>query len=150
MALSLTSPLVESYKVGRTYGAISNVTLGQPNASRGTLTYEDQFDVLSLSKAFVPNENLRAKTWSGGMSVSLAGPNGRVLSVSFCVSLTKDYFCKYKTTCTPPHVTEMFNSKFDQIKKLADSLHYILQTLVSKFQISHYTFFSPIQSNPHR
>ncbi|KAI3749828.1 hypothetical protein L2E82_20444 [Cichorium intybus] len=48
----------------------------------GTLAYEDQFDVLSLSRAFVPNENLGAKAWSGGMSVSLAGPNRRVLKKS--------------------------------------------------------------------
>lgn len=60
-------------------GVISNVTLGQANASGGTLTYEGRFDILSLSGAFVPNENLGAKGWSGGMSVSLAGPDGRVL-----------------------------------------------------------------------
>ncbi|KAI3682083.1 hypothetical protein L2E82_50115 [Cichorium intybus] len=35
--------------------------------------------VKPLSGAFVPNENLGAKGWSSGMSVSLAGPDGRVL-----------------------------------------------------------------------
>ncbi|XP_023753318.1 AT-hook motif nuclear-localized protein 6 [Lactuca sativa] len=60
-------------------GAVSNVTLGQPNASGGTLTYEGRFDILCLSGAFTPNENGGAKGWSGGMSVSLAGPDGRVL-----------------------------------------------------------------------
>lgn len=59
-------------------GAISNVTLGQPNSSGGTLTYEGRFDILSLSGAFMPNNNGETKGWSGGMSVSLAGPDGRV------------------------------------------------------------------------
>ncbi|KAI3699884.1 hypothetical protein L2E82_44491 [Cichorium intybus] len=40
---------------------------------------EGRFDILSLSGPFVPNENLEAKKWSRGMSISLAGPNGRVL-----------------------------------------------------------------------
>lgn len=60
-------------------GAISNVTLRQPNSSGGTLTYEGRFDILSLSGAFMSNENGGAKGVSGGMSVSLAGPDGRVL-----------------------------------------------------------------------
>ncbi|KAL4557151.1 hypothetical protein LXL04_035323 [Taraxacum kok-saghyz] len=60
-------------------GAVSNVTLGQPNASGGTLTYEGRFDILCLSGAFTPNESGGAKGWCGGMSVSLAGPDGRVL-----------------------------------------------------------------------
>ncbi|KAI3808029.1 hypothetical protein L1987_23970 [Smallanthus sonchifolius] len=60
-------------------GAISNVTLRQPNSSGGTLTYEGRFDILSLSGAFISNDNGGAKGTSGGMSVSLAGPDGRVL-----------------------------------------------------------------------
>ncbi|KVI10974.1 protein of unknown function DUF296 [Cynara cardunculus var. scolymus] len=38
-----------------------------------------RFDILSLSGAFTPSENGGAKGCSGGMSVSLAGPDGRVL-----------------------------------------------------------------------
>ncbi|XP_024980710.1 AT-hook motif nuclear-localized protein 3-like [Cynara cardunculus var. scolymus] len=60
-------------------GAISNVTLRQPNSCGGTLTYEGRFELLSLSGAFMPNESGGAKGRSGGMSVSLAGPDGRVL-----------------------------------------------------------------------
>ncbi|MBA0703599.1 hypothetical protein Golax_015911 [Gossypium laxum] len=44
-------------------GTISNVTLRQPTSSGGTLTYE----------------NGGTKSRSGGMSISLAGPNGHVL-----------------------------------------------------------------------
>ncbi|KAI3766019.1 hypothetical protein L2E82_16067 [Cichorium intybus] len=36
-------------------------------------------EAVGLSGEFVPNENLGAKGWSGRMSVSLAGPDGRVL-----------------------------------------------------------------------
>ncbi|XP_076946130.1 AT-hook motif nuclear-localized protein 1-like [Bidens hawaiensis] len=60
-------------------GSISNVTLRQPDSSGGTLTYEGRFDILSLSGAFVSNDCGGAKGLSGGMSVSLAGPDGRVL-----------------------------------------------------------------------
>ncbi|PWA85075.1 PPC domain-containing protein [Artemisia annua] len=60
-------------------GAISNVTLRQLNSSGGTLTYEGRFDILSLSGSFTLNENGGPKGMSGGMTVSLAGPDGRVL-----------------------------------------------------------------------
>ncbi|KAD6796364.1 hypothetical protein R6Q59_019846 [Mikania micrantha] len=59
-------------------GAISNVTIRQPNSSGGTLTYEGRFDILSLSGAFTSNDDGGAKSMYGGMSVSLAGPDGRV------------------------------------------------------------------------
>ncbi|XVF50697.1 hypothetical protein PTKIN_Ptkin04bG0123200 [Pterospermum kingtungense] len=60
-------------------GIISNVTLRQPTSSGGTLTYEGRFEILSLSGSFMPTENGGAMSRSGGMSVSLAGPDGRVL-----------------------------------------------------------------------
>ncbi|XP_022735088.1 AT-hook motif nuclear-localized protein 4-like [Durio zibethinus] len=60
-------------------GTISNVTLRQPTSSGGTLTYEGRFEILSLSGSFMPTENGGTKSRSGGMSVSLAGTDGRVL-----------------------------------------------------------------------
>ncbi|XP_057509089.1 AT-hook motif nuclear-localized protein 1-like [Actinidia eriantha] len=60
-------------------GAISNVTLHQPNSSGGTLTYEGRFEILSLTGSFMPTFSGGTKSRSGGMSVSLAGPDGRVL-----------------------------------------------------------------------
>ncbi|XP_031274518.1 AT-hook motif nuclear-localized protein 6-like [Pistacia vera] len=60
-------------------GTISNVTLRQPTSSGGTLTYEGRFEILSLSGSFMPTENGGTKSRSGGMSVSLAGPDGRVV-----------------------------------------------------------------------
>ncbi|KAL7146471.1 hypothetical protein ABFS83_06G043100 [Erythranthe nasuta] len=60
-------------------GTISNVTLRQPNSSGGTLTYEGRFEILSLTGSFMPSDNGVTKSRSGGMSVSLAGPDGRVL-----------------------------------------------------------------------
>ncbi|KAG8390269.1 hypothetical protein BUALT_Bualt01G0066100 [Buddleja alternifolia] len=60
-------------------GAISNVTLRQPDSSGGTLTYEGRFEILSLTGSFMPSDNGLTKSRSGGMSVSLAGPDGRVL-----------------------------------------------------------------------
>ncbi|KAH7557493.1 hypothetical protein ACOSP7_027265 [Xanthoceras sorbifolium] len=60
-------------------GTISNVTLRQPTSSGGTLTYEGRFEILSLSGSFMPTDNGGTKSRSGGMSVSLAGPDGRVV-----------------------------------------------------------------------
>ncbi|KAI4354898.1 hypothetical protein L6164_003722 [Bauhinia variegata] len=60
-------------------GVISNVTLRQPDSSGGTLTYEGRFEILSLSGSFMPTESQGARSRSGGMSVSLASPDGRVV-----------------------------------------------------------------------
>ncbi|ESQ37671.1 hypothetical protein EUTSA_v10028822mg [Eutrema salsugineum] len=61
-------------------GVISNVTLRQPDSCGGTLTYEGRFEILSLSGSFMETENQEgSRGRSGGMSVSLAGPDGRVV-----------------------------------------------------------------------
>nr|XP_009390015.2 PREDICTED: AT-hook motif nuclear-localized protein 7 [Musa acuminata subsp. malaccensis] len=60
-------------------GAISNVTLRQPGSSGGTLTYEGRFEILSLSGSFTITENGGVRSRTGGISVSLAGPDGRVI-----------------------------------------------------------------------
>lgn len=60
-------------------GVISSVTLRQPNSSGGTLTYEGRFEILSLSGSFMPNDTGGTRSRSGGMSVSLASPDGRVV-----------------------------------------------------------------------
>lgn len=60
-------------------GAISNVTLRQPDSSGGTLTYEGRFEILSLSGSFMPTESGGTRSRTGGMSVALASPDGRVV-----------------------------------------------------------------------
>ncbi|KAK1438690.1 hypothetical protein QVD17_04500 [Tagetes erecta] len=60
-------------------GVISSVTLRQPNSSGGTLTYEGRFEILSLAGSFMPSESGGIRNRSGGMSVSLASPDGRVV-----------------------------------------------------------------------
>ncbi|MBA0656957.1 hypothetical protein Goklo_009275 [Gossypium klotzschianum] len=60
-------------------GAISNVTLRQPAMSGGTVTYEGRFEIISLSGSFLLPENNGSHSRSGGLSVSLAGSDGRVL-----------------------------------------------------------------------
>ncbi|XP_060180004.1 AT-hook motif nuclear-localized protein 1-like [Lycium barbarum] len=60
-------------------GVISSVTLRQPDSSGGTLTYEGRFEILSLTGSFMPSETGGMRNRSGGMSVSLASPNGRVV-----------------------------------------------------------------------
>lgn len=63
-------------------GVISNVTLRQPDSSGGTLTYEGRFEILSLSGSFMATETQGTRSRSGGMSVSLASPDGRVVGGS--------------------------------------------------------------------
>ncbi|XP_010433994.1 PREDICTED: AT-hook motif nuclear-localized protein 2-like [Camelina sativa] len=61
-------------------GVVSSVTLRQPDSCGGTLTYEGRFEILSLSGTFMPSsdaDGTRSRT--GGMSVSLASPDGRVV-----------------------------------------------------------------------
>ncbi|TXG52831.1 hypothetical protein EZV62_022000 [Acer yangbiense] len=60
-------------------GVISSVTLRQPDSSGGTLTYEGRFEILSLSGSFMPSDSGGTRSKSGGMSVSLASPDGRVV-----------------------------------------------------------------------
>ncbi|KAL8053683.1 hypothetical protein ABFX02_05G088900 [Erythranthe guttata] len=60
-------------------GVISSVTLRQPDSSGGTLTYEGRFEIVSLTGSFMPSETGGMRNRSGGMSVSLASPDGRVV-----------------------------------------------------------------------
>ncbi|KAE9597714.1 hypothetical protein Lal_00041442 [Lupinus albus] len=60
-------------------GIISSVTLRQPDSSGGTLTYEGKFEILSLSGSFMPSDGGGTRSRSGGMSVCLASPDGRVV-----------------------------------------------------------------------
>ncbi|KAK9910733.1 hypothetical protein M0R45_034683 [Rubus argutus] len=93
-------------------GAISNVALRQ-DSSGAITTYEGLFQILSFSGCFMP---LGDKSWSGGMSVSLAGADGRVIGgginglltaagpvqVVVCSFLPNDQKGKGKNTMPPP------------------------------------------------
>ncbi|KAL8256064.1 hypothetical protein R6Q59_031131 [Mikania micrantha] len=63
-------------------GVISSVTLRQIDSSGGTLTYEGRFEILSLAGSFIPSESGGIRNRSGGMSVTLSGPDGRVIGGS--------------------------------------------------------------------
>ncbi|XP_052171413.1 AT-hook motif nuclear-localized protein 8 [Diospyros lotus] len=60
-------------------GAICNVTLRQPATSGGIVTYEGQFEIISLSGSFLLSESNGDHSRMGGLSISLAGSDGRVL-----------------------------------------------------------------------
>ncbi|KAI3989817.1 hypothetical protein MKX01_040787 [Papaver californicum] len=61
-------------------GAVSNVTIRQPCTSGGMLTYEGRFEILSLCGSFsFTDEVVGLRTRTGGLSVSLAGADGRVI-----------------------------------------------------------------------
>ncbi|WOL06999.1 AT-hook motif nuclear-localized protein 10-like [Canna indica] len=61
-------------------GAVSDVTLRQPAISGGTVTYEGRFEIISLSGSFLLTEDgSGTRSRSGGLSVALAGSDGRIL-----------------------------------------------------------------------
>ncbi|KAL4339533.1 hypothetical protein GQ457_08G025400 [Hibiscus cannabinus] len=57
-------------------GAVCNVTLRQPG---GMVKYEGRFEIISLSGSFLVSENNGGCSRSGGLNVSLAGSDGRVV-----------------------------------------------------------------------
>ncbi|RWR80608.1 AT-hook motif nuclear-localized protein 10 isoform X2 [Cinnamomum micranthum f. kanehirae] len=60
-------------------GAICNATLRQPATFGGTVTYEGRFEIISLSGSFLLTETDGTRSRTGGLSVALAGSDGRVL-----------------------------------------------------------------------
>ncbi|KAL9238828.1 hypothetical protein vseg_013201 [Gypsophila vaccaria] len=60
-------------------GTITNVTIRQPGSSGGLLTYEGRFEILSLSGSYTVSEAGGITSKTGGLSISLAGPDGRVV-----------------------------------------------------------------------
>ncbi|KAM6568649.1 hypothetical protein CsatB_016634 [Cannabis sativa] len=70
-------------------GAVSNVTIRQPGSSGGILTYEGRFEILSLAGSYTVTEySAGARNRNGGLSVSLAGPDGRVIGGGLAGLLT--------------------------------------------------------------
>lgn len=60
-------------------GAVSTVTLRQPSTSGGTVTYEGRFEILCLSGSYLMTDEGGSRGRSGGLSVSLSSPDGRVI-----------------------------------------------------------------------
>ncbi|CAN6197846.1 unnamed protein product [Urochloa humidicola] len=69
-------------------GAVSNVTLRQGDSSGTTVTYEGRFEILSLAGSYLLPESAGISSRTGGLSVSLAGPDGRVLGGAIAGPLT--------------------------------------------------------------
>lgn len=69
-------------------GTVSNVTIRQPGSSGGILTYEGFFDIVSLSGSFTVADNGGLRSRSGGLSISLAGSDGRVIGGGIAGLLT--------------------------------------------------------------
>ncbi|KAL9670561.1 hypothetical protein QQ045_008114 [Rhodiola kirilowii] len=59
-------------------GSVSTVTLAQPASSGGTLTYEGRFEIICLSGCYLLTDDDASRNRGGGLSISLASPDGRV------------------------------------------------------------------------
>ncbi|KAE8693803.1 AT-hook motif nuclear-localized protein 9 [Hibiscus syriacus] len=60
-------------------GAISTVALLQPSSLGGTVTYKGRFEILCLSGSYLLTSNGDSCNRTGGLSVSLASPDGHVI-----------------------------------------------------------------------
>ncbi|KAG2302750.1 hypothetical protein Bca52824_031401 [Brassica carinata] len=60
-------------------GTVSSVTLRQPATTEPSLTFEGRFEILSLGGSYLVNEGGGPKSRTGGLSVSLSGPEGHVI-----------------------------------------------------------------------
>ncbi|XP_057533517.1 AT-hook motif nuclear-localized protein 9 [Amaranthus tricolor] len=60
-------------------GSVSTATLRQPSTSSGTITYEGRFDILCLTGSFLHLGTDDYRDRSGGISISLVSPDGRVI-----------------------------------------------------------------------
>ncbi|KAF8117971.1 hypothetical protein N665_0007s0020 [Sinapis alba] len=60
-------------------GTVSSVTLRQPATPEPSLTFEGRFEILSLGGSYLVNEEGGSKSRTGGLSVSLSGPEGHVI-----------------------------------------------------------------------
>ncbi|XP_062232828.1 AT-hook motif nuclear-localized protein 10-like [Phragmites australis] len=69
-------------------GAVSNVTLCQGDSSGGTVTYQGRFEILPLAGSYLLSESAELSSRTGGLSVCLAGPDGRVLDGAVAGLLT--------------------------------------------------------------
>ncbi|PSS24291.1 AT-hook motif nuclear-localized protein [Actinidia chinensis var. chinensis] len=60
-------------------GSVSTVTLRQPSTSGGSVTYEGRFEIICLSGSYLVTDNGGPRGRTGGLSVLLASPDGRVI-----------------------------------------------------------------------
>ncbi|CAL9133682.1 unnamed protein product [Musa acuminata var. zebrina] len=60
-------------------GAVSAVTLRQSATSGGTVTFEGRFEILCLSGSYMLTNNGGSHSRTGGLSISLSSPDGRVI-----------------------------------------------------------------------
>ncbi|BBN19893.1 uncharacterized protein MPTK1_8g14640 [Marchantia polymorpha subsp. ruderalis] len=63
-------------------GSISNVTLRHDSSFGGNITYEGRYEILSLSGSFLPTDVGGTRSRTGGLSVSLAANDGKVVGGS--------------------------------------------------------------------
>ncbi|KAA3469227.1 AT-hook motif nuclear-localized protein 13-like [Gossypium australe] len=60
-------------------GAVCNVTLRQSGLSGSMVKFEGRYEIISLSGSFLVSENSGSCSRTGGLNVSLAGSDGRVV-----------------------------------------------------------------------
>ncbi|XP_057454600.1 AT-hook motif nuclear-localized protein 9-like [Lotus japonicus] len=60
-------------------GAVSTATLVQPSSSGGSVTYKGLFEILCLSGSYFLADGGGSRSQTGGLNISLASPDGRVI-----------------------------------------------------------------------
>ncbi|XP_047979363.1 AT-hook motif nuclear-localized protein 7-like [Salvia hispanica] len=112
-------------------GSVSNVTLRQPGMSGGLLTYEGRFEILTLRGSYTVSDNGGMKSRSGGLTVSLASPNGRVIGGGVAGLLMAASPIQIVVGSFVPNGFKMQKQKQQREPRVAPSVQFPLATTVT-------------------
>ncbi|KZV14159.1 elastin-like [Dorcoceras hygrometricum] len=117
-------------------GSVSNVTIRQPGSSGGLLTYEGRFEILTLTGSYTIFENGKMKSQTGGLSVSLASPDGRVIGGGVAGSLMAANPIQVVVGSFVPNVMKMRKSKHNSESRLTPPVQVTPPTVTPAIPIS--------------
>ncbi|XP_073156591.1 AT-hook motif nuclear-localized protein 1-like [Henckelia pumila] len=117
-------------------GSVSNVTIRQPGSSGGLLTYEGRFEILTLTGSYTIAENGKLKSQTGGLSVSLASPDGRVIGGGVAGSLMAANPIQVVVGSFVPNVMKMRKTKHNSEQRVAPPVQVTSPTITSAVPIS--------------
>ncbi|KAF2573191.1 hypothetical protein F2Q70_00001286, partial [Brassica cretica] len=104
-------------------GTVSSVTLRQPATTEPSLKYEGRFEILSLGGSYLVNEEGGSKSRTGGLSVSLSGPEGHVIGggigMLIAASLVQDQSC---------YDSSILHHDSNNLPRVLQNLHLFLRT----------------------
>ncbi|KAL1541355.1 AT-hook motif nuclear-localized protein 7-like [Salvia divinorum] len=117
-------------------GSVSNVMLRQPGMSGGLLTYEGRFEILTLRGSYTVSDNSGIISRSGGLSVSLASPDGRVIGGGVAGLLMAASPIQIVVGSFVPNGFKMQKQKQQSEPRMAPAVQFPLTTVTAATPIS--------------